>query len=120
MNIIVHVNILKRTIESRIYGYEVLGHADYDDYGYDIVCASISTLIFTAINSLEGVAKYKENELSIKMAENGYMFFSLPINDEDTRLNIANIILKITFIGLSSLEKEYGRYINIKTVISNI
>lgn len=54
------------------------------------------------------------------MAENGYMFFSLPINDEDTRLNIANIILKITFIGLSSLEKEYGRYINIKTVISNI
>ncbi|MGJ5703120.1 ribosomal-processing cysteine protease Prp, partial [Staphylococcus equorum] len=55
MDIVVHVNILKSTIKSRIYGYEVLGHDDYDDYGYDIVCASISTLIFTAINSLESV-----------------------------------------------------------------
>lgn len=120
MIIIVHVNILKKTIESRIYGYEVLGHADYDDYGYDIVCASISTLIFTAINSLESVAKYKESELNIKMAENGYMSFSLLINDNDPRLNIANIILETTFIGLNSIEEEYGQYINIKTVINNI
>ncbi|MEY8601997.1 MULTISPECIES: ribosomal-processing cysteine protease Prp [Staphylococcus] len=120
MIIIVHVNILKKTIESRIYGYEVLGHADYDDYGYDIVCASISTLIFTAINSLESVAKYKENELNIKMAENGYMFFSLPVDDNNTRLNIANIILETTFIGLNSLEEEYGQYINIKMVTNNI
>jgi len=117
---IVHVNILKSKIKSRIYGYEVLGHADYDDYGYDIVCASISTLIFTAINSLEDVAKYKENELNIKMAENGYMFFSLPVNDDDTRLTVANIILETTFIGLNSIEEEYGQYINIKTVINNI
>ncbi|MFL4616967.1 ribosomal-processing cysteine protease Prp, partial [Staphylococcus aureus] len=106
--------------ESRIYGYEVLGHADYDDYGYDIVCASISTLIFTAINSLESVAKYKENELNIKMAENGYMFFSLPVDDNNTRLNIANIILETTCIGLNSLEEEYGQYINIKMVTNNI
>lgn len=120
MIILVHVNILKKTIESRIYGYEVLGHADYDDYGYDIVCASISTLIFTAINSLESVAKYKENELNIKMAENGYMFFSLPVDDNNTRLNIANIILETTFIGLNSLEEEYGQYINIKMVTNNI
>ena len=120
MIIIVHVNILKKTIESRIYGYEVLGYADYDDYGYDIVCASISTLIFTAINSLESVAKYKENELNIKMAENGYMFFSLPVDDNNTRLNIANIILETTFIGLNSLEEEYGQYINIKMVTNNI
>lgn len=106
-------------MRSKIYGYEVLGHADYASYGYDIVCASISTLIFTAINSLEAVAKYKENELNITMAEDGYMFFSLPINDTDPRLNIADIIIESTFIGLKSIEDAYGEYLSIQTVANN-
>ena len=39
--------------ENSIYKkIELLGHAMYDDYGKDIVCASFSTMIITTINAI--------------------------------------------------------------------
>ena len=30
----------------------VLGHAGYDDYGRDIVCASVSSIVITSVNAI--------------------------------------------------------------------
>ena len=32
---------------------KVLGHADYAQYGSDIVCASVSTAVYMSINQIE-------------------------------------------------------------------
>lgn len=31
---------------------EIKGHANYDDYGKDIVCASVSSIVITTINAI--------------------------------------------------------------------
>ena len=31
---------------------EIKGHAYYDDYGKDIVCASVSSIVITTINAI--------------------------------------------------------------------
>ena len=31
---------------------EIKGHSNYDDYGKDIVCASVSSIVITTINAI--------------------------------------------------------------------
>ena len=33
--------------------FQICGHAEYDDYGSDIVCASISILAISTVNALD-------------------------------------------------------------------
>ncbi len=33
--------------DNKVHKINVLGHADYDDYGKDIVCAGASTIVTT-------------------------------------------------------------------------
>ena len=50
---------------NQIYEVEIKGHANYADVGYDIVCASVSSIAITtvnAINSLEETIDYENNE----------------------------------------------------------
>ena len=35
-----------------LLGYEISGHADYDDYGRDIVCASVSSAAYMTANTI--------------------------------------------------------------------
>lgn len=49
----------------------IKGHAMYDDYGKDIVCASVSSIVITTVNGIERLDKdsisYKEDEFSIEV-----------------------------------------------------
>ena len=44
----------------------ILGHANYDDYGKDIVCAAVSATVITTVN---GILSIDNN--SIEVIENG-------------------------------------------------
>ncbi len=39
--------------EFKIKGFELKGHANYDEFGYDIVCAAATTNSIGVVNSLE-------------------------------------------------------------------
>ena len=43
----------------------ISGHANYDDYGKDIVCASVSSIIITSINAI-----YRFNKDAIEFVDN--------------------------------------------------
>ena len=45
----------------------LLGHANFADYGEDIVCASISSIVMTTV---EGIAKIDELAIDIKQTDN--------------------------------------------------
>lgn len=49
----------------------VTGHANYDDYGKDIVCASVSSLITCTVNSIYSLNKnsilYKDDSNTIEI-----------------------------------------------------
>ena len=48
----IQVTIYKNA-DNLITGYKLSGHADYSEYGSDIVCAAVSALVINTINSIE-------------------------------------------------------------------
>ena len=39
----------------------IKGHAMYDDYGKDIVCASVSTMVITTVNA---ISRFEQNDIT--------------------------------------------------------
>lgn len=83
---------------------EVKGHADYNESGKDIVCASVSSIIITTINGLVNLNQtgfeYEENE--------GYVKIMITKDTKEINALISNMISL-----LKDLEKQYSKYIKI-------
>ena len=83
---------------------EVSGHANYDDFGKDIVCASVSSIVITTINGIididEDSISYEENDNKIKI--------EILKENEVTKKLINNMVFM-----LESLEKDYPKNIKI-------
>ena len=80
------------------------GHSNYNDYGKDIVCASISSIIITTINGLLKIDKdcinYKEEE--------GFIKIDILKHDKYVDILIGNMIDL-----LKELEKQYKKNIKV-------
>ena len=96
--------------KSGICGIESRGHADFAEYGSDIVCAGVSALMINAANSLE---QFTEDELKIEEggADGGYLMFRLG----SERSAEAELLMKSLILGLRSIEETYGnQYLTLK------
>ena len=82
----------------------ILGHANYDDFGKDIVCASVSSIILC---SVEAIANFDINAVDIKQTKDK---LDIIINKED---NITNKLIKNMLNCLKELEKKYPKNIEI-------
>lgn len=82
----------------------IIGHADYADYGKDIVCASASAIVITSIN-----ACLRINKESIKYKEEkDKLTIDIISKDKDVLLIINNMMSM-----LEELAKTYQRNIKI-------
>lgn len=82
----------------------VIGHADYADYGKDIVCASVSVIVITSIN-----ACLRINKESIKYKEEkDKLTIDIISKDKDVLLIIENMMSM-----LEELAKTYQKNIKI-------
>lgn len=56
-------------------GFSLSGHAEYDDYGHDIVCASVTSAVQMTANALTEVLKLNadvsvgENVIQVKLSK---------------------------------------------------
>ena len=82
---------------------KISGHANFEDYGKDIVCASVSSIIYTSVNALLSI-----NNNSIKFDDKDVMTIEVLSNDEITIKLIKNMIDL-----LIDLEKQYPKNIKI-------
>lgn len=83
----------------------ILGHAMYDEYGKDIVCSSVSSIVTTTIN---GILSFDKNNLSYKIDQKG-MMITICSNDHITQTLIANMVHL-----LEQLQEDYKDFIKIK------
>ena len=83
---------------------EVVGHADYADYGKDIVCASASAIIITSINS---ALKLNNKSLEYK-EETNKLTINILISDDNTKKIIDNMLSL-----LEDLAKTYKKNVKI-------
>ena len=85
------------------YGFMISGHADYDEYGYDIVCAGISSLTQSI-----AIALNKYSKAEVKYTKSGLV---VDIGKKD---EISKILLDTLRMGLLEIEKEYPNHIQIQ------
>jgi len=82
----------------------ISGHANYDDYGKDIVCAAVSATVITTVNGILSIDKNaievnEKNKVEIKILKNNEIVDKL-IN------NMINL--------LTELQKDYKDNIDIR------
>ena len=83
----------------------ILGHAMYDDYGKDIVCSAVSSIITTTVNGLLSLNRESINYL----VSNKGMVITVLSNDRTTQVLIHNMI------GLlKELESNYKDNVEVK------
>ncbi len=88
-------------------GFDISGHANFDDYGKDIVCAAVSVLAQTTISSIHELTDLKEFEYKI---DSGHTFIKIkPKNINGS----AHLLLKSFEIGVKGIKQSYNNYINI-------
>ena len=46
------LNVIVKKRENKFYKINLLGHANYSDYGKDIVCSSASSIMITTVNAI--------------------------------------------------------------------
>jgi len=100
-------------IKDGIVSLEASGHAGFADHGEDIVCAAISVLMQTAVNSLEKVAGIPENKFIYEMDEDGYMYLEKPAKLDKTIDAKAEIVLQTVLTGLEGIAEAYPQYIKL-------
>lgn len=97
--------IYKRS-EADIFGFRITGHAGYDRYGRDIICAAVSALSINTINSIE---QFTSDRFTVNQSD-GDLKFKLVTNEAPE----TQLLLKSFILGLESVQETYGdRYIRI-------
>ena len=84
-------------------GFHCLGHAEYADYGQDIVCAAVSVLVTNAVNSIE---EFTDDAFTCDVnPENGDVKFEF----SDGVSNESKLLIESLLLGLRGIEEEYGK-----------
>ncbi len=85
---------------------KITGHANFNEYGKDIVCASVSSIISTTVNSIMNIDKfainYKDDGKTITI-----------VNNKNN--SIVDILLNTMIDLLKDLEKNYRKNIKIES-----
>lgn len=83
---------------------EIKGHANYDDYGKDIVCASVSSILITTINA---IIEFDPESIYYEDLNNRILIEKL--KDDDITNKLINNMIEL----LEELEKSYKDNIKI-------
>lgn len=83
----------------------ILGHAMYDEFGKDIVCSSVSSIVTTTVN---GILSFEQNSLTYQVDQKGMIIHILK-NDHITQTLIRNMVHL-----LKELQESYREFIEIK------
>ncbi|MGN1039288.1 MAG: ribosomal-processing cysteine protease Prp [Oscillospiraceae bacterium] len=90
-------------------GFNISGHADYADYGKDIVCAAVSSALQMVTNGLTEILKLK---CKIKEDENN-IALKIMANNKADNLKSGYAFIESFYLHLKLLAKTYKRTIKV-------
>lgn len=90
--------------KGKIREISISGHADYDEYGNDIVCAAISSTVITTVN---GIMKYDSSLIDFKQTQDELQIKVLKENP------VEKVFLTNMLDLLEELETQYTENIKI-------
>ena len=89
--------------KDEIVGFEIEGHANYDEYGKDLVCSAVTILAYSCVNSLDKYAdavNFSDNEIIMTVS------ISSPNRDTD-------VIFDYFKTGIETLLGNYSSYVKL-------
>lgn len=92
--------------------FKVSGHANFDDYGRDIVCAAISVLTQTAASAVSELA-HIEPKIVVN-EKTGLLSCELPRNLDENKQHTVNIIVGTFLVGIRGVLDQYPKYLQLK------
>ncbi|AAM24170.1 MAG: putative ribosomal protein [Caldanaerobacter subterraneus] len=101
-----------RNPQGDIYKFYVKGHAGYDEYGKDIVCAAVSAISQTAVLGIENIKGVKirkeieEGNLEVEVKE---------VLKEEDKIKL-QAILETMVLGLKDVASGYSEYVKVEEV----
>jgi uncharacterized protein YsxB (DUF464 family) len=98
----------KYTVEDNTHTLVVLGHANYDEYGKDIVCAGVSSLVQALIGWIEE-NHYKANCISVDTSSSEVIISCE--GGEDIAA-----VFGMTVVGLEQIADSYPDHVQIDTI----
>ena len=100
----------------RYYGFDVSGHAGYDDSGKDIVCAAVSSMTMLVINTLEVAfgcdVDYDIDEGATKIRVRAKAALPEFEADDYKRYAVSGIMMGY-YCQLGDMLEEYGDFLDV-------
>ncbi len=106
----INISLFKNQ-KQQIVRFLVEGHAGYAESGADIVCASVTTAAFTAVNGITDVAGID----ALVEVYDGYLAFELPQELSPKMREKADLLLESMVLSFENLAEQYGKYVAIKS-----
>ena len=88
----------------RYTSLEVSGHANSDEYGKDLICASVSSIMFGFMNALDAL----DEEIQIQQLTNQITV----INHSSS--NKVQDYFELVMMQLKTIEESYGDFIKVE------
>ena len=100
--------------DNNFVGFECLGHTGYDEYGKDILCATISGITQSVVLGLTKVLKLK---IELKRNDKkGYLKVELPKDIKSNDLQQAQVLLNTLYESIRDLNLGYSSYISMEVI----
>ena len=94
----------------RLIGVRITGHSGYADHGSDIVCAAVSVLGCTCVNSLEAICGVTPQ---LNANDEGILDFTLPHSLDDRQTHDAQVLMATLRQGISDIVQQYPRHVTL-------
>ena len=93
-----------------ITGCQMTGHSGYAEAGHDIVCAAVSVLGATCVNSLESVCGIQP---ILEDNREGLLSFHLPDHLSERQLHDAQVLMGALRQGLTDVSDAYPKHVQL-------
>lgn len=90
----------------------VTGHAEYAEYGSDIVCAAVSSQVISVENSLQSLLNVNVNT-QVNEAEGGYLKLTLPLLHNAVQQEQAQLLMQHLRLALTVIAESYPEYVSV-------
>ena len=98
------IKVLYSIDDDHTYTYlSVKGHAEYADSGKDLICASVSSIIFGFMNALDEFEDVKIKELTNEI-----------VITSSSKKQVVNNYFNLVLIQLKTIEESYGEYLRVE------
>ena len=98
------IKVIYEVQNDKYLSLDVSGHAEYDESGKDLICASVSSIVFGFMNAIDAL----NEEVEIKQLTN-----QITITNHSSS-NIIQDYFELVMVQLKTIEESYGDFIKVE------